>query len=382
VTFDEDDVRRALNARSAAPTPEFRGRLSASLAERRRSPERMPSLAAVAAVVLAVVLTSVLIYMRAGSPTHVAAGPSPSQSPTPTGVAGVLTPPHGKIALPAFATLSAPSRDVVWALVLGQDVYLYRSTDQGHSWEQRPLPPAAGIVDLSFVSDREGWVSITSSPAGQCESQAVQIWHTTDAGATWEPLGSHGIGAAQCKSALSFVDPLHGFLDTSDPNGRPLIYHTSDGGKTWTASAPLADPPGFTTRTGGFILEGDRVRSFGATLLVPVVGWSGDRSMYAYASTDGGATWTYQATSPNPGGTLAFITAAHWLQVMLPGQSEETDNGGTTWHASASDYDQAAPVAPQVVFADDQVGYATVRGEIKVTVDGGLHWSAINTPGT
>jgi len=58
VTFDEDDVRRALNARSAAPTPEFRGRLSASLAERRRSPERMPSLAAVAAVVLAGALFS------------------------------------------------------------------------------------------------------------------------------------------------------------------------------------------------------------------------------------------------------------------------------------------------------------------------------------
>jgi hypothetical protein len=34
------------------------------------------------------------------------------------------------------------------------------------------------------------------------------------------------------------------------------------------------------------------------------------------------------------------------------------------------------------VFADDQVGYATVRGQIQLTLDGGLHWTEIKTPGT
>jgi photosystem II stability/assembly factor-like uncharacterized protein len=34
------------------------------------------------------------------------------------------------------------------------------------------------------------------------------------------------------------------------------------------------------------------------------------------------------------------------------------------------------------VFGDANVGYATVRGSIQRTTDGGAHWTAIKTPGT
>jgi len=47
-----------------------------------------------------------------------------------------------------------------------------------------------------------------------------------------------------------------------------------------------------------------------------------------------------------------------------------------------TDYSQAAPIAPQIVFGDAMVGYATVRGEIQRTTDGGAHWTKIKTPGT
>ena len=39
-------------------------------------------------------------------------------------------------------------------------------------------------------------------------------------------------------------------------------------------------------------------------------------------------------------------------------------------------------LTPEVVFADSLVGYATVRGGISRTVDGGLHWTDVHTPGT
>jgi len=79
---------------------------------------------------------------------------------------------------------------------------------------------------------------------------------------------------------------------------------------------------------------------------------------------------------------VAFVTESRWLQVILPGQSVETTDAGRSWHAYASDYGQAAPVSPQVVFGDASVGYATVRGSIQRTEDGGLHWKYIKTPGT
>ena len=96
---------------------------------------------------------------------------------------------------------------------------------------------------------------------------------------------------------------------------------------------------------------------------------------------DGGATWTYVGSTPDGSTSIAFVTATRWL-VVTPGRSEETLDAGAHWRAYASDYGQAAPVAPSVVFASPQVGYATVRGELQSTLDGGLHWTRLHTPGT
>ena len=299
---------------------------------------------------------------------------------TPTAVA-----PSGPIVLPAALTLSAPSHDVVWAMVSDPNLYLFRSTDQGRSWQQRPLPPAVGQnVEISFVSDLEGWLKAAGSPETQCNAQSVAIWHTVDGGSTWQQLAARGVADAQCKEGFAFSDATHGFLGAWDQNHRPVIYFTRDGGASWKASAPFPDPPGFNSQPGGFELTAGRVRAFGSTVLVPVFGYqAGARVQSVYQSEDGGATWTYEANAgTSGGGTLALITAAHWLQLILPGQSMETLDGGKTWHISTSDYSQAAPVAPEVVFADGQVGYATVRGEIQLTVDGGQHWTSIKTPGT
>ncbi len=118
-----------------------------------------------------------------------------------------------------------------------------------------------------------------------------------------------------------------------------------------------------------------QVHAFGAALLVSA-------GRYVFRSTDGGATWSYLAATPEGSASIAFVTATRWLELIVPGQSRETRDAGASWHAYASDYSQAAPVAPEVVFADAQVGYATVRGGLKRTADGGLHWVALHTPGT
>jgi photosystem II stability/assembly factor-like uncharacterized protein len=77
-----------------------------------------------------------------------------------------------------------------------------------------------------------------------------------------------------------------------------------------------------------------------------------------------------------------FVSATRWLQIGTPSQSQETTDAGASWHAFATDYQQAAPVNPQIVFGDASTGYATVRGSIQRTTDGGAHWTAVKTPGT
>ena len=108
----------------------------------------------------------------------------------------------------------------------------------------------------------------------------------------------------------------------------------------------------------------------------------GRLASYVCRSVDGGATWSYLATVPQGDGAFAFVTATRWLQIATPSSSKETTDGGATWHAFTTEYSQAAPVAPEIVFGDPLVGYATVRGAIQRTVDGGAHWTTIKTPGT
>jgi len=289
--------------------------------------------------------------------------------------------------MPDTVTLSAPSRDVVWALVA--DMYLYSSTDGGNTWQQRPLPPdppGSPFSDVSFVDDQNGWLLRGGPGATQCSFGGATIWHTFDAGTTWQRVVyvdyqheiAQSIGFAQCKENLSFIDVTHGFVDGWDDNGRPTIYRTADGGVTWSART-LADPPGFTTYGSGDALRAGRVKSFGPTLLVQAYGMQPNGFHgYVFQSSDGGSTWTYLADLSRPL-DVTFVTATRWIEIV--GHMESTDSG-RTWHPFTSDYhSQAAGAAPQVVFADPLIGYATVRSDIQRTIDGGAHWTHIRTPG-
>ena len=330
-------------------------------------------------------------------------GPS-AASPSPTATATVAratvsfapTPstksPPGvtAVALPSFAQLSAPSGQVLWVLVAG--TRLFRGTDRDHvggsvavgdSWYEVQLPTPIANPEIAFIGPTEGWLSVAGVAAARCQQQSVSLLHTADAGATWQALSPTGIAAAQCKEALSFSDTQHGFLSAWDPNSPPVIYRSADGGRSWSASRPLPDPPGFTTSAAGFALRAGAVRSFGSTLLVDVVGQStSGQRRYVFGSADDGATWAHRADVPGPDTAVAFVTATRWLQIGPPGGSKETTDDGASWHAFTTDYRQAAPISPAVVFGDAQVGYATVRGAIQRTIDGGAHWTGIRTPGT
>jgi photosystem II stability/assembly factor-like uncharacterized protein len=325
-----------------------------------------------------------------GSSSVAAASPTPTATPAATTAAPTPTAPPTLIPLPNTAQIDA-SGSVVWVIVGEQTATarLFRSTDRGDSWQERPAPPKLPVV-VSFIDDHEGWALVQQGfgvppPAGgACTAPSVAVQHTSDGGTTWQDLNTTGMGAGPCKTTLRFADAQRGFIGAFDPNGAPVIYRSTDGGRGWTASRPFADPPGFTTRTGGGTTLGvGRVGSFGATLLVTAFPTNPSTgAIYVYRSTDAGATWAYVSKAPNQTQDVAFVTATRWLQISSPGDAKETTDGGANWHAYTTTYAQAAPVAPAVTFGDAQVGYATVRGAIQRTIDGGANWTTIRTPGT
>jgi photosystem II stability/assembly factor-like uncharacterized protein len=305
------------------------------------------------------------------APTPTAA-PSATPSTTPTA-----------IGLPTFVQLAAAGNGVVWALVAG--TRLFHSADRGVTWTEQS-PPAQGQLPnplIAFVSGTEGWLGVGGSPATQCQVQGIDIYRTRDGATTWEKLAPTGIAGAQCKNWIGFSDTQHGYLTTWDPNAPPRVYATSDGGSTWRTSLPIPDPPGYTTRGAGVTLRGNVVADFVAVLFLDAFGFSanGGQIDYVFRSTDRGATWSYAAIAPQSV-PVVFITTTHWIQLVSGDLSRETTDGGASWHVMATDYSQAAPVAPQVVFGDQNTGYATVRGSIQRTTDGGAHWTGVKTPGT
>jgi photosystem II stability/assembly factor-like uncharacterized protein len=368
---DDPELRRALEARSGSLPPHFNARLGAALRGGRPKPNLTPIVAAFVVVAVSAASIGLLVYARhAARPTAgFASGPrlaSPSPSP---------------IEMPTNVELSVPSGDVVWAVVADSRIFL--SNDGGDHWDERSLRQDTGPQSISFVDAQEGWLLARGSPETQCNGELAGLWHTSDGARTWHEVVTRGIAYAQCKWGVSFVDSQHGFITAWDPNHRPTIYHTSDAGATWSG-AVLPDPPGFVTEGGGFTLQAGAVSRFGTVLLVSAWGMqdgADNPSGYIFRSTDGGATWRYAARVPAPPEDVAFVTESRWVQVIEPGQSRETTDAGRTWHMFASDYGQAAPVSPQVVFGDALVGYATVRGSIQRTEDGGLHWTYIKTPG-
>ena len=330
------------------------------------------------AVLLAALL--VLVTACAAPPpasTTPTAPPSASTTPTPTASPSPSpTVAATPITLPSIAQLSAPSGTVVWALVAG--TRLFRSSDRGDTWVERSLPTGVSNVEVSFTDDANGLLLSTGSPATECQTQTVSIWKTTNGAASWQMIASSGIPDAMCKRGLSSADSTHAFLTTSSPNAGSLIYRTADAGVSWTASAPLPIPPNLASHGALFVSITERPRAFGSVVLV---GGGAGQTKDVFRSTDGGATFTYASTVAAEG-LVAYVTATRWLQILPPGSSMETTDGGASWHAFTTDYSQAAPIAPDIVFGDGTVGYATVRGAIQRTVDGGAHWTTIKTPGT
>ena len=178
-----------------------------------------------------------------------------------------------------------------------------------------------------------------------------------------------------------FIGVERGVVEGWTPSRGLVIYLTVGGGRTWAASQPLT-PPFKTACVDCIAMHADGIRAFGSTLLVSTWQDVGSTAKYVLNSTDGGATWSYVASAKDPGNNVDFVTATRWLQLIGPRQSVETTDAGASWHRYASDYSQAAPVSANFDFADSVVGYGTVRGEIYRTVDGGLHWTTIHTPGT
>lgn len=256
---------------------------------------------------------------------------------------------------------------------------------------QRLPPPQLTITPqkIDFKSLLFG-VSFADADRGYAVGAYHSVFRTDDAGMTWNRLrtplptrdpapGEANDPSGQAYSAVSFVDPDHGFAVSAIG----MVVSTSDGGASWNTMTTPA-PASVDAAWPGDVRPS--AWSFGGVSFVDrehgaVVGHDG----VILVTGDGGQTWTYQG-KPAYGilRDTEFVDEFHGQVVGVgSGRSDQvvyttlgTNDAGETWQVNVADSVDVVPtnlsgVAVTVPMHAIAVGEG---GRIFVTFDEGKTW--------
>ncbi len=159
------------------------------------------------------------------------------------------------------------------------------STDGGITWKAIAEKQGGMGCLVAFADPKTGWFGF-----------GTKFQMTTDAGATWKELALPK--DAKNIAATSLRTPKDGYLVDKDG----VLYITKDAGNTWSSeSLGLSSPNILGFVSTGFVNETPQaaVRFSDANHGLVVLGLSGETSLVALRTTDGGKTWKKETP---PGG--------------------------------------------------------------------------------
>ncbi|MCL6441842.1 MAG: hypothetical protein K6T83_00005 [Alicyclobacillus sp.] len=284
------------------------------------------------------------------------------------------------------ATASATASSTVATTGTATDTFLAKSSSNVVR-----LNPGDWI-NMHMINDKVGWAVLFTADHGGA------IIRTTDSGKSWYDVSPIGTSASTPNGFL-FINGNNAWFTlqpvTKDNLSKPylMLYHTTDGGRTWnsTAIALRSEVPVYQT-------EISVVNS--STMYMDIIPQHGMNSMPGQltVSHDGGKSWSIVKT-PNDipfGGSVEFVNATTgWLSTSNSTTSNyrlyETTDGGTAWkevHVPApkqfEGYETSLAI-PQFSSSDPNNGILQVRFEkqgtmaehdvVYLTKDGGMTWA-------
>src|SRR6267143_3009224 len=185
------------------------------------------------------------------------------------------------------------------------------------------------------------------------------IWRTTDAGATWPPVGDQNPSLAM--GSIAFANP-------SSPGGAGVVYAGT--GEQASIGFDVYYGAGVLKSTDGGVHWAQTCTV--ASTTCPFIGPYSDFTFGFYS--DGGARISYVAVNPsNPSLVLA---AAHISQAggsLTAGGVYCSDNGGTTWSSVPT---ASGEMATFVGFANATTAYAAL-GRTSGTLSGAVNPNGI-----
>jgi photosystem II stability/assembly factor-like uncharacterized protein len=276
--------------------------------------------------------------------------------------------PPGIGSIGLSANLSVLNTNHVWVLVPGPDFFsgsLYRTVDGGTSWSSNTVP--FGGAYLQFLDENHGFALADRGAAAG--SEAVELFQTSDGGATWISVFhndpglagfSDSLPLAGIKNGMTFSDARTGWVTGSIPvDGEIYLYGTHNGGVSWSQqSLPL--PAGYQA----YQYLAQAPVFFGKDGFLPLtVDRSGTTDLTFYTSHDGGLSWTGNPANSNQvikPGLPAFVDAQHIWSWDGGSHLYASTDGAQTWQAAQTALNLSGSLA-RLEFVPGFTGWALTR---------------------
>ena len=245
------------------------------------------------------------------------------------------------------------------------------------------LTASRGIRCVYAVNSQVIWATAYDGSGGAAPCQDVTV--TSNGGGLWTPHTIAGVTSLDISNIVA-INANTAWVGLYPPGATTLgqgIYKTTDGGLTWTrqATASFSNSSSFVD----FVYFWDQNR--GVCMGDPING-----EFEIYTTTNGGATWTLVpgASIPNPivgeygiVGYYSSIGETTWFGTNKGRIFKSIDNGHN-WTVSAITGWSAKTVQP--FFRDGMNGVGADRsaastGAMVRTTDGGATWTPIVTTG-
>jgi photosystem II stability/assembly factor-like uncharacterized protein len=267
----------------------------------------------------------------------------------------------------------------------GSSTTLWHTTDAGAHWSSSTVATGA-VRQLDFTDSLHGW--LTAIPGGGAAGQyPIDVWRTSDGGATWAKVGSYLIVGSDATAGIRFVTATTGFATSA----AGLLVVTHDGGVTWTpVSLPVPSigvnvtisTPVFTSATAGVVAVTSSSYSS-----VP----SSASTLKVYRTTDGGTSWQLGPVLSGIGGTSVPTTripssvlsaGAVFAAVTVNGRITlyQLPLGATSWTKINTGASSAALLSgmTQLDVVNQTTGWAVTDAGLIETADGGVTWTLVH----
>jgi photosystem II stability/assembly factor-like uncharacterized protein len=250
----------------------------------------------------------------------------------------------------ALSAVSCPS--VTACTAVGPKGEIEVTTNGGVSW----IRSIIGAFGLTAISCPDTTVCLASADDGNVYIGNLGAWGPTS-------VGERGrLWSVSCASkAACFAAGDYGFIAATTVGGTGWVAQSPTYAAAGTTYSGISCPSAITCFVGGSA-QGP------GTSQVGILQWT----------SDGGATWTNQATPNNTGAGAISCPSTSTCFALGAGNVINTTNSGTTWTAQNS----GTALLQTLTCPSTAVCFAAgSAGAIVATMDGGAHWSS-QTSGT